>query len=147
MSRESCELDTSSLITKRRRRRRSSRSNTKSVVSPHQGMHTHTSYFIFYPNFFHLFSLSTIRENSLESQTRLLRKSGTSKCVIAHGSYSDKFCFLLGFLLCWKDICFLISVFDCWFLYQFLNGCWFLIFVFWFLIMVVDFWYLFSNFW
>ena len=94
-------------------------------LSPHQGMHTHRSYFIFYPNFFHLFSLSTIRVKSLELQTRMSRKSGTSRCVISHGSYFDKlyvekiyvFCFLffirvlfwLGFLLGWKDICFLIS--------------------------------------
>ena len=45
-------------------------------LSPRQGMHTHKSYFIFYPNFFHLvnnsqsinlFSLSTIKAKSLES--------------------------------------------------------------------------------
>ena len=101
--------------------RRSSCSNTKSwflhttnrpttqhQLSPRQGMHTHKPYFLFYPNFFHsvsncqsinLFSLSTIRAKSLESQTRMSRKSGTSRCVISHRSYLDKFYFWLGFLL------------------------------------------------
>ena len=98
-------------------------------LSPHQVMHTHISYFIFYPNFFHLFSLSIIRAKSLESQTRMSRKSATNRCVISHGSYFDAFSFWLGFLLCWKVICFLISVF--WFLF-FISvfDCWFLISVF-----------------
>ena len=78
------------------------RSIAEQKLSPRQGMHTHKSYFLFYPNFFHsvsnfqsinLFSLSTIRANLLESQTRMSRKSGTSRYVISHGSYLDKFYF------------------------------------------------------
>ena len=135
-----------------------SKTAVEQQLSPHQGMHTHRNTFTFFPNFFHLFSLSTIRAKSLESQTRMSQKSGTSRCVISHGSYFDKlyvekiyvFCFLffirvlfwLGFLLCWKDICFLISVFDNQFL---ISVFWFLISDFCFLISI--FWFLFSDFW
>ena len=130
------------------------RTTVEQQLSPHQGMHTHRNTFIFFPTFFISFPCPRLGQSHWNRRQGCHGNRGLAGVFSAfYKLYVEKiyvFCFLffirvlfwLGFVLCWKDICFLISVFDNQFL---ISVFWFLFSDFCFLISV--FWFLFPNFW